>query len=358
MKIFAVSDIHGHYTELKKALDNAGFDSGDPNHILICCGDCFDRGYENRKVLEYLSSLERRILIRGNHEDILENILECRQIDRIDIYNGADVTVHEFFGDTSTDRNGRINLSGHTDTLNALKNFLGSMYDFFETDRHVFTHAWLPIVRDNDKSALHPDFKYAETGQWHSARYYEWVHAVDSGLTLKDKAVVCGHRAACNAYKIDHSRDPDDFSIFQTPEVVAIDSLTVRTHKINVFVTEDNIPCQKRHEMSLKRRFFDLMKERKKTLEIRLLDEKHRSLSLGDVIEFSCAQAPEEKLVRRVVGLYRYDSPSLLTCDFTAAELGYTLAEFERFADEISQIYSEEQISEHGLLAIRLSHVI
>lgn len=358
MRIFAVSDIHGHYTELKKALDNAGFDSSDPNHILICCGDCFDRGSENRMVLEYLNSLERKILIRGNHEDILENILECRQLDRVDIYNGADITVYEFFGDASTDRNGRINLSNHTNTLNDLKDFLGSMYDFFETDRNVFTHAWLPIVRDDDKSALHPDFKYAEKSQWHSARYYEWVHALDSGLTLKDKAVVCGHRAACNAYKIDNSRDPDDFSIFQTPEVVAIDSLTVRTHKVNVYVTDDNIPRPKHHEMSLNRKFFDLIKERKKTLEIRLLDEKRKALSLGDVIEFTCAEAPEKKLVRRVVGLYRYDSLSLLTRDFSAAELGYTLAEFEHFPDEISQIYSEDQISEHGLLAIRLSHII
>ena len=50
-KLFVVSDIHGHYTELKAALDRAGFDRNDPAHLLICCGDYFDRGSENAQVL-------------------------------------------------------------------------------------------------------------------------------------------------------------------------------------------------------------------------------------------------------------------------------------------------------------------
>ena len=54
-KIFVVSDIHGHCTELKNALEKAGFISGDETHLLIACGDYFDRGSESRLVLEYLN---------------------------------------------------------------------------------------------------------------------------------------------------------------------------------------------------------------------------------------------------------------------------------------------------------------
>ena len=52
-KLFVVSDIHGHYSELKAALAAAGFDRNDPAHLLICCGDYFDRGSENAQVLRF-----------------------------------------------------------------------------------------------------------------------------------------------------------------------------------------------------------------------------------------------------------------------------------------------------------------
>jgi predicted phosphodiesterase len=42
-KIFVVSDIHGHCTLLQKALERAGFDDANEDHLLICCGDYFDR---------------------------------------------------------------------------------------------------------------------------------------------------------------------------------------------------------------------------------------------------------------------------------------------------------------------------
>jgi serine/threonine protein phosphatase 1 len=73
--IYAVSDIHGHCAELKKALDEAGFRINDESCLLIVCGDYFDRGVENREVFDFLCSVSNKILIRGNHEDMLEQLL-------------------------------------------------------------------------------------------------------------------------------------------------------------------------------------------------------------------------------------------------------------------------------------------
>ena len=73
-KFFVVSDIHSFYTPLKKALDGAGFDPDNEDHWLVVCGDAFDRGRESFEVLRFLMGLERKILIRGNHDDLLE---EC-----------------------------------------------------------------------------------------------------------------------------------------------------------------------------------------------------------------------------------------------------------------------------------------
>ena len=43
-KYFVVSDIHGCYDELIKALNEVGFDETNPSHYLIDCGDFYDRG--------------------------------------------------------------------------------------------------------------------------------------------------------------------------------------------------------------------------------------------------------------------------------------------------------------------------
>ena len=37
--LFVVSDIHGHYTEMKKALEEAGFCEEKDDHVFVSCGD-------------------------------------------------------------------------------------------------------------------------------------------------------------------------------------------------------------------------------------------------------------------------------------------------------------------------------
>lgn len=74
---FAISDIHGFYDEFITALNDAGYDKDNPDHVLIVVGDIFDRGPKNLFVYKFLKSLpkERRILIRGNHEDMFVELL-------------------------------------------------------------------------------------------------------------------------------------------------------------------------------------------------------------------------------------------------------------------------------------------
>ena len=71
IKFFCFSDVHSHYSYLKEALDKAGFDPNNKNHWIISCGDELDRGDESKQVIEYLLSLPRKIIIRGNHTDLV-----------------------------------------------------------------------------------------------------------------------------------------------------------------------------------------------------------------------------------------------------------------------------------------------
>ena len=74
MKYFVVSDIHSFFDEFKKAIDKAGFDPKDENHTLVICGDLFDRGRQPIELIRYLNhEVPRKILIRGNHEDLFED---------------------------------------------------------------------------------------------------------------------------------------------------------------------------------------------------------------------------------------------------------------------------------------------
>ena len=64
-KFFVMSDLHGHYSLAKQALDDAGFDPNNEDHVFVHCGDLFDRGDENKKVFELVSSLKNKILVKN-----------------------------------------------------------------------------------------------------------------------------------------------------------------------------------------------------------------------------------------------------------------------------------------------------
>lgn len=38
-KFFVVSDVHGFYDEMIEALNKAGFDKNNKDHVFISCGD-------------------------------------------------------------------------------------------------------------------------------------------------------------------------------------------------------------------------------------------------------------------------------------------------------------------------------
>ena len=97
-KLFVVSDVHGHYTLLKEALDRAGYDKDNKDHLLICCGDYFDRGDENIEVLKFFERVKNKVLLRGNHEDMLLKLLQTGKLLPHHYINGTISTLRNIFG--------------------------------------------------------------------------------------------------------------------------------------------------------------------------------------------------------------------------------------------------------------------
>ena len=57
MRIYAVSDVHGNYTLLRKKLEERGFFNEKKPHKLLVNGDLLDRGPEANQLIDFMVDL-------------------------------------------------------------------------------------------------------------------------------------------------------------------------------------------------------------------------------------------------------------------------------------------------------------
>ncbi len=231
-KLFVVSDIHGHYTLLKVALDKAGFENDNPNHLLVCCGDYFDRGHENAEVLKFFERLKHRVLLRCNHEDLLLKLLETGKILPHNYINGTMQTLESFFGKHSIDpATDTIDFSGKTRTVDRICEFIDETVDYFETENYVFVHGWLAANA----------WQEANDQQWEKARWIKWTEKYSGERPLADKTLVCGHVPCFYASRFDAARTDTNADIYYGNGLIVVDAGTFDSKQINVLVLEDSL---------------------------------------------------------------------------------------------------------------------
>jgi len=98
---------------------------------------------------------------------------------------------------------------------------------------------------------------------------------------------------------------------------------------------------------------YEMIKNRTKTIEIRLNDEKRQALSVGDIIEFTEINNADSKLLVTVTALYKYPDFFELYKHFDKISLGYTENEIAD-ANDMYSYYSKENIKKFGALAIEV----
>ncbi len=233
-KIFVVSDIHGHYMLLKEALDNAEFDDENSDHLLVCCGDYFDRGNENVEVLKFFERLKHKVLLRGNHEDLLKKFLLTGKVLPHHYINGTMQTLQDFFGKYSIDpADDTIDFSGKTRIVDRVCEFIDETINSFETENYVFVHGWLPDTAS--------EWRESDDNAWEKARWIKWTEKYNGDSPIEGKTLICGHMPTFYADKFDSARTQDDASIFHGNGLIAIDAGTYDTKKVNVLVIEDKL---------------------------------------------------------------------------------------------------------------------
>lgn len=234
-KLFVISDIHGHCTLLKEALDQAGFDKDNEDHLLICCGDYFDRGDENMQVMKFFERLKCKVLLRGNHEDMLLKLLQTGKVLPHHYINGTMSTLQNIFGKYFVDPiNDTIDFSGKTRIVDRICEFIEETVNYYETEHYIFVHGWLP-----ESTGTMAARAEASDEMWEKARWMKWTEMYTGERPLKDKILICGHVPTFYANKFDKSRNKKDCAIFYGNGIIAIDAGTFDTKQVNVLVLEE-----------------------------------------------------------------------------------------------------------------------
>ena len=263
MKLFVISDIHSFYTPMKKALDEKGFEINNPDHLLIVCGDLFDRGEETLKVLDYINSVPNKILIKGNHEILLMDMLYRMWPEWHDKSNGTmrtfDHLIDRFI---LKDENNEYDMLDAYETVKKeMKKFQEQFVNYFETKNYIFVHSWIPLEIFYTGDELFPikdrtDWKE----KWRDASQYEWNEAMwvnpfdtaQDGLNKTGKTIVFGHWHCSYGWYLEKEKKNEpcgefgDFAIWEPyineeQGIIGIDRCTAYTGECNVLILEDDL---------------------------------------------------------------------------------------------------------------------
>jgi serine/threonine protein phosphatase 1 len=145
-RLLAIGDIHGCLDQLRELLARV---VPTPQDQLVFLGDYVDRGPDSAGVVEALLALReqlpRTVFLRGNHEQMLLDVLSGGD-PAIFLLNGGEQTIASY-----RNRGGWPPPAAHRD-------FYHSLTSSFETEQFIFVHAGLrpgiPLARQDPADIL------------------------------------------------------------------------------------------------------------------------------------------------------------------------------------------------------------
>lgn len=258
MKIFAISDVHGHFKEMKSALIKNGFDENNEEHMLVVCGDMFDRGDESLQVYHYLKDLTdegKAIVLKGNHEPFFINWLKGDNSSFNYLRNGMSHTVDSFLERTNAflsycfiDKDCEPSQSAFEDFSEIarkeilenepeLLDWLENLPYYYETEHFIFTHASIDIGVDDWR---YPCRRYYDFSGWEACT---WDDGSFFGVPTRntDKTIVIGHFDTGHLREMYDIGSRNDHSILtrEDNKVIVLDACTILTKEVNVLVIDD-----------------------------------------------------------------------------------------------------------------------
>ena len=189
-KIYALSDLHGHYEILLAMLEKIRFDSSDTLYIL---GDCNDRGEKAMEIYQFIRQHPDNIfLLKGNHELMMRDFLACEDWGcprgRLWKSNGGDKTLEQM---EQFLKKGCLNqkdfLDKRREFTNWLVRYINSLPSFVELNvggrQLVLIHA-----------GINPDAPLHEQDEEICAWIRDWFYLSPA---IKGKTILFGHTPLC-----------------------------------------------------------------------------------------------------------------------------------------------------------------
>lgn len=235
--LFITSDVHSYYDILMDELNKAGYDYTNDSHIFVSLGDLLDRGDKPKECLEFVNSLppERKILIRGNHEDLMEQAIRAKYFTHTDFYNGTAQTAQLVTGISLGTAPDHAVLFAMSDSK-LYNDYINSCVDYAIVGNHVFVHGWIPCFDENG-STYYNDSNW-ENGNWGYARWLNGMAAWNNGIRLQGKTIFCGHWHTSWGHVGLHNELVERFDPFIDEGIVALDACCAYSHKLNVYKLE------------------------------------------------------------------------------------------------------------------------
>lgn len=195
MRYIFVSDIHGCYDKFLRALKGVQFDK--EHDTLVNVGDPFDRGYQSKEVLEFLMSCPNRILIWGNHDlRLQELVLGKDRLASHDFSNGVPATITSFT-EKPIDFGGGLDLLLEHFSAFAPQVYRLLMQYFYECvyaaewKDLIATHAWLPTTC----KTVARERQYKLLSDWRDmpaeTRKHDWYEATWSNSQVMSGSIDC-----------------------------------------------------------------------------------------------------------------------------------------------------------------------
>lgn len=265
MRYIFISDVHGQFDKMISALNEVKFDKD--KDTLVSLGDLFDRGPDSWEVLNYVMSCPNRILIWGNHDLRLRDLLLGSSYSySYDYSNGVLETIKSFCSrDTLTSISLGINIFSMDDNYKDRYKLLWQYFDecrfAIEFKDLVGTHAWIPAAVDYNKTSFdkwgnptseivyryYEDWRNADRKLWADVTWCNSQDMFNSKVFIPNKKLIVGHwhawrfRAIFLTGEVTYRHQEDiDFNTFEYEDkFVAIDGCSnLKYGKVNAWIYE------------------------------------------------------------------------------------------------------------------------
>ena len=106
-------------------------------------------------------------------------------------------------------------------------------------------------------------------------------------------------------------------------------------------------------ELRLHSKYFELIKQGTKTIEMRLLDEKRQQYKIGDILIFKKRPEETEILTTKIVNLHKVKTFKDLYDRFDKVKLGYGENEVAN-PEDMQEFYPIEEQQKYGVVGIEI----